>query len=522
MQIISLEEAQTLPKGQIRDWVYNAADSTGTLEVKNVIRPQLTPRQQRIYAFERACQGPGMTMMLRGIQVNRAKRSRAIDNLKRELGVEVRKVSKMDLVTSVWDMTEKETGKCPKSTRKDGRHTWPRGVPDAERSCENCGTPRLKIKPFNCNSSQQCKRLLYDLLGCKRRYDKDGNVTADEDAIRATGEKYPKVKELTDAILAIRSAKKQLGFLQARLTPSGRYRYTMTVGGAWTARFSGSRNPIGEGSNPQNIAERHRHIFEADHGYELFYADLERAESCVIAYVSGDEAYIKAHEGDTHTHVCQIVWPDLGWTGDPIADKKMASSTYPDWDQAPGHNYRFQSKRVQHGCNLGLTPRGLALLAKIPLREAERAYDAYFYEFAGVKAWQNSIREKVETLQPIISPLGRDIPLFGRPWDEHTYKQGLAAIPQSVVADLVNMAIWHVWYNWDPRQIQLLAQVHDAMMGQWRLEQRDYAAIIVAEAMRIPVQIGERTMVIPVEVMAGNNWGKRSEDNPHGMVELEV
>jgi DNA polymerase I-like protein with 3'-5' exonuclease and polymerase domains len=65
--------------------------------------------------------------------------------------------------------------------------------------------------------------------------------------------------------------------------------------------------------------------------------------------------------------------------------------------------------------------------------------------------------------------------------------------------------------------VQLQAQVHDAILGQWRKDDRKEAAEIVEKLMLLPVPINGRVMEIPVEIKAGQNWGNRSPENPQGM-----
>ena len=131
----------------------------------------------------------------------------------------------------------------------------------------------------------------------------------------------------------------------------------------------------------------------------------------------------------------------------------------------------------------------------------------------------------VATTGAITTPLGRHRFFFGRRDDPHTARQAIAFIPQSMVADILNAALWWVWKDLDtvgpPRgvwdhPVELLAQVHDAILGQvWKGD--DAALTQVLRRMTLPVEIGGRTMTIPVEMMRGKNWGKASDKNPGGL-----
>ena len=275
----------------------------------------------------------------------------------------------------------------------------------------------------------------------------------------------------------------------------------------------------------KHINKRNRDIFISDPGKEMFYADLKTAESLLVAYTAGDEAYIEAHKGDVHTWVTRELWPHLPWNGDIKKDKKIAASHNPPWDTAPGHDYRFQSKRVQHGSNYGLSPQGLAMIARIPRKAAQEAQERYFSSFPQIKEWHHFIGGRVQNQLPLFNALRRMVRLFGRPNDPHTFKQGLAFGPQSGVGDILNCALYRVWDECDPHLIQCLAQVHDAVLGQWPKQKRDEAIEALKRLMAIPVTVEDirgvkRVCTIQVEVAAGGNWKKKGEDNPNGLVEV--
>lgn len=526
MKMVSLEEAEKLT-GELQQWAYNALDATGTREIADELLSRMTPAQIRTYTFERALQAPAVSAMVRGVKINTVKRSAMVAELKRELVRDERLVAKMPLVAEVWDGQEKETGMCPATMGK--RHKWPRGVPDTdpEKKCQVCGTERWKKKPFSANSHAQVHRLFYILHKIPPYTNKTGNVSTDDDTLEKIGQKHPKLFPLTEAIRGIRDKKKQLSTLSAKVTSDDRYPSTFNVGAAWTGRFSSSKNPFGLGGNLQNITERHRHVFHADPGYDMAYVDLKTAESNVVAHLAGDEKYIEAHRlGDPHTYVTRLVWPELPWTGDLKQDKKVAKQL-PDWDPVEGHDFRFQAKRIQHGSNFGLTPFGISMIAHIPLAQAKQAYERYMTEFDRIPAWQAKVKQQVMNHEPLTNPLGRTISLLGRPWDKHTWRQGLAFLPQSTVADILDLGMWRVWREYDPELIWLLAQVHDAILLQFHSGRVNDILLPLARDMILPVQIVgadgvERTLRIDAEAAYGKNWGKKSESNPYGLVEIDL
>ncbi len=516
MYIVTETEAAQLT-GQLRSWAYNVFDCCTTAGVLETLLPRLTPTTERTYAFERACQAPAMSMMRRGILVDGLKLTRALKRVGAELEQLTFAINKMVQVKVVWDGVEIETGSCRKSTRKDGRHKWPKGVPDEERKCVDCSRPRLKRSPFNPGSWQQVWHLLYDLHGVKKQKNKKREYSVDEECLERISRKFPPFHKLTLAIIEVKGIQKQLGFLRSPLSPAGRLHSSFSVGQAWTGRWSATQDPYRRGTNTQNIAEKNRDIFIPDPGMKLGYFDLEQSDSRVVAYEAGDEAYINAHEtGNVHVMAARIFWPNLDWTGDAGEDKLFAKGTKVPWDQEK--SYYDIAKRNQHALNFGSSPYGLASRTHEPLAGAQEAYERYFTWAPKIKAYQQRIEAQVKETGVVTNPLGRRCQFFGRGDDPHTIRQALSFIPQSMTADVLNLGLWLVWRDMDPEHIHLLAQVHDAILFQFPEEREEEITREMVQRMEIAVPMREgRTMVIPVDPATGWNWGKQSEANPRGM-----
>lgn len=519
MPKLTWEEAQHT-SGVLREWAYNCGDVMGTQDILATLLPRLIPEQERTYSFHRALQAPCMAMMRKGVLMDEPKRAARIKALRLELHKIAKHINQLPGVVDVWDATMLETGICDTDLGK--HHKWPRGVPDSpDRKCERCGKPRVKHSPFLPSSGDQRARLFYVLHGITPIRNKEHKVTTDGEAMERIGRHKPKLKHITDAVDDYQKTQKQIGFLNAPRTPAGRYPSSFNVAAAWTSRFSSSKNPYRLGGNLQNVAEKNRDVFVADPGKWLFYADLEQAESNVVAHLAGDEGYIAAHrDGDPHTYVSRLIWPELPWEGELEHDKKLAKGTYMEWDKEPGHDIRFQSKRIQHGGNYGLTPPGIALIAHIPQGAAHKMYYKYHGAFPGIKGWQGHTKVAVEAHLPLVTPLGHRVRLFGRPKDPHTYRQGLSFKPQSMVAHLINLSLWNIW-NAMPEQDLLMAQVHDAILGE--VDAGDHATLRrIKELMTIPVDITDvkgktRTMTLGTELAVGLNWGKAGPSNPDGL-----
>lgn len=525
---------------------YSALDACVPCEIQDVLEPKLDRDTRRIYEFEHACQGAALTMTLRGVRIDEVRRQEAIEVYEREeegAAIEISALSR-----GVWDILEPRIGKCtcPYTGEVHKHHLWPKKVPHDQANCRRCELPRLRLAPVNPNSSPQLCHLFYDLWGVRKRVDKEtGNPTVDKNAleeIRGEALKVGRrdVAEAAHAGIRAKAARKQIGYLRARTGEDGRMRSTTTVGTATTGRWSASKAPDWTGWNIQQLADRIRHIIVADPELELGYADLEQAESHIVAYDSGDEAYIEAHKtGDVHTFVCRLMWPSLDWTGDLKRDRGLADIA-PDFD--PYHSRRDYGKHFQHGGNLGRSAAGVAREIHCPLKEAEvamaRMYggkvkgrfdpvamrrdpDQHFEgAFPGVKLRHKQLWAEIQRTGITVSCLGRKRQFLGRTWDTSTLREALGQLQQSPIADILNLALYRVWRDldlyanvWDtphpnqPNRVWLLAQVHDAILFQYR--KGDVGALReVQKRMLIPILINGRELTIPVEMAVGPNWSK--------------
>ena len=166
------------------------------------------------------------------------------------------------------------------------------------------------------------------------------------------------------------------------------------------------------------------------------------------------------------------------------------------------------------------------MIAKIPIVRCEEAQGRFFKAFPGIKEWQNQRLQDVYERKPIYNPLDREVRLLGRPNDTHTYKQALAFGPQSGVGDILNIGLWRL-SQYDPELLEVLAQVHDAVLFQYRTEHEKEVLDILGGCMSVKVPVRdihgkERECIIQVEAAIGSNWSKQSKSNPEGLVEIEL
>jgi hypothetical protein len=232
--------------------------------------------------------------------------------------------------------------------------------------------------------------------------------------------------------------------------------------------------------------------------------------------VTGDDTYLKAcASGDLHTYVAKLVWPhifsNVGKPGGPKNDREAADQVF--YRQ---FTYRDMAKRGGHATNYYGTPRTVARHLKVEERVIADFQIAYFGAFPGIGKWHRWVAHQIGLHQCLTTPLGRRRHFFGRPGDDATLREAIAFVPQSVVGDLLNLALWRLWKL--VPEVQLLAQVHDSIVFQFREGIEDAIVNKVLPLMQIPITVAgvdngawkgseqTKTITIPSECMTGWNW----------------
>lgn len=553
----TLPDLEQLPGAEgrfARHQAYCALDCCAPLDIFAVLHPRLDEDTERIYRFEHACLKPALTMQLRGILVDQDVRALLIEKFEKEEFDACQKVA--DLAVDVWDRSVPRVGRCG----DHNQHLWPRGEDPDSAVCKRCGASRLRPEPISATSHSQLARLFYQLWNVRVRCDrKTGKPTTDKEALEGIRGEYagrrPEIAEAANWALVAAHAQKQAGYCRVRLDRDGRYRFSQNVGAAETGRWSASESPKRTGGNVQQLADEIREMLVPDPGLIFWYADLEQAESNVVAHDSGDPNYIRVHSlSDPHTAVCKLVWPELPWPGGKdwervsvcgatkhgakdnsyCCDRGLADST-PRWD--PYHSYRDYAKRIQHGGNMGRTPRGVARQIHVSLEVAEEVYARMYggivkrratgavAKFAGafpmIKARHRAIAAELKRTGVTTSCFGRRRQFLGRTWDDDTLREALGQLEQSPVADILNLSLCRVWRALDtrvnvheaphpsqPNKAWVLAQVHDAILGLCR--PGDAATLRrIRDLMTIPFWIEGRLCTLGVEVcVSPTSWKK--------------
>lgn len=464
-------------------WIYNGLDCCITEEIFQTLHPMIDDCCKHTYSFSKALQAPVLEMCLRGMLVNKQRRSKVL----REMRI---KLAQLD---------EQLT-----QLLRDG----------------------VGVENVNWRSPAQLNNLLYNVMNLPVQRKRNANgvyaPTTDRDALEKL-QTYFIAEPIINHILLLRDIGKSIGFLETGIDPDGRMRTDLKIAGTVTGRFASSETEFETGTNMQNVTESLRSVFVADPGYKLANLDLEQGDSrnvgalCWNYLVDNPEwdertagAYLDACEsGDLHTTVAKMTLKHLPWGSAP--DREVAEAIcYRHFD------YRFMCKKLGHGSNYLGTPPTMARHTKFPLQSVKDFQDSYFEAFPCIPAWHDKVFYELEHFSFLTTPFNRRRFFFGRPKDSATRREAVAHVPQSMTAEEINLGILKLW---QANRIQLLIQVHDSILFQYPEELEDEIIPWALETLKTHLILKRgREFFVPTEAKCGWNWGNyNAEENPDGL-----
>lgn len=471
----SATDIEKLPSGRLSDFAYNAMDCCITLEVLNAIKPQLTPLTAATYEFSRLLQAPVQEMMLRGMMIDEERRVDLAQIMRTKIALLEKRLHR--LIGAPWD---------------------------------------VDVSDFNWRSNADLQWLFYDLLSLPPVKNDEGKPTVNRMALEKL-QRYPFAKPYCRHILALRDAGKMLGVLVSAIDPDGRMRSTFSIAGTTSGRFSSYMSAFGRGQNLQNQDPEMRYVFIADPGKKLAYIDLEQAESRAVGAkiysLFGDAGYLDAVEsgGDVHTKIASMVWTHIRTRAD--AEVKYYRQ----------FSYRDLAKRLGHATNYTGTPFALQSRIHVPVDLIVEFQTAYFKAFPGIREWHRWVLQQLSSKGYIISLTGRKRFFLGRHDDDHTLGEAVSYDPQETVARLLNQGLFKLWHaaTLGHLDLQLLLQVHDAVVLQYPEEKEDTVLPAALSKILVPITLRsptgqERTFTIPSEAKHGWNWGERMRQHDDG------
>lgn len=419
--------------------------------------------------------------------------------------------------------------------RKDGKPRAPRWRvcnPCTECTCSDFAPERSGLIGRTNLSSQKVAAHLYDHLGLP-----------EQRAVRATGNRTRTVNELAcvhlirtverwAAIPAAarrrartpwkRKPRRTIALLKAILEhkrvsklatfcrvdhlvdSDGRMRCTYKFT-TITGRLASSRNPLGRGSNLQNVDRAVRDCFVPDQeGWVFVEADYSQGETRLLYAMTGEEELVRlaaAPPSEVDIYV------------------ENAARMFGVPPSKVTKEQRRDAKQTTLACGYGMGARRMAELAALAglhksEEECEQFLRSYLAQRPGVSRYQTWIRARIIRERRLTTCWGRELDLRWRRLDREVHKHGYAFLPQSTLGDALNQRGLIPLDRYIRRhrlQSRINLQVHDALVVScppteaWRVARR-----LVRELTRpidIPTVDGRTIQLsIPVGLKVGLNW----------------
>ncbi|HEY6020899.1 MAG TPA: DNA polymerase [Candidatus Paceibacterota bacterium] len=396
---------------------------------------------------------------------------------------------------------------------------------DKEIQINNLILHHVAGRPVNVKSGPDIAHLLFDVMGIPRgRQNKTGPATDDKTladlVLKCRTDQQRSVIQLVRETRQKRDMKSK--FTEVERDEDKRSRGMYNPGGTGTGRLASKKfYPTGKGHQQQNVPKdtEVRSLFIPDDGFEFGYADLERAESMVVAYLTNDPLMLAHHAPGMDAH------------------RLLASLIFDVRPEQVTKDQRYIGKQTRHAGNYMEGPlvfkinvSKVAHLTGVSITAAEAKFfiNRYRELHPFLVEWWADTEKELWRSRTLYNLMGRRRTFFDH--IDSILPTAVAYKPQSTVGDVLNAGILniagtpchYVRERCNVEEIrtlscelnglgfQILNQVHDAIGFQFRPENKTRILTILRKLMTIPLTSPKtyEDFSIPVEIAVGPSWGE--------------
>lgn len=371
---------------------------------------------------------------------------------------------------------------------------------------------------YNPGSWQQNERL-FAILGCSD-IEGTGKIPTQKAKFR-----HPLNNLVLTLVEDYKKEAKQVGtYFDITKLWHGRIYYTINPGATDTGRGGSSESAFDCGWQIQNIPatdDSFKQCVIAPPGWFIAEPDKAQSEARCVGYLSGEQALINLVESDKDYHSFNAA-AFFGMVYEAIWDvvKKKAKNK----------KIRDLSKRTNHGANYNMGalvmldtmgPKMVSeakIVLKLSISFSLRMVCQYLLEryestYPAVKGrWYESIKQAIESVHRLVSPLGWTRYFHGSPRNNKLHlNSAVAHPPQNLSVSIVNIEWRAVWretiYGSLRGRVRIKAQIHDSLPFIYR-ELGD--ARVVESMMQTSIKVVgsdgvTRDMKIPTELSVGED-----------------
>ena len=351
---------------------------------------------------------------------------------------------------------------------------------------------------FNVDSRQQLGQVLFEELGLPVLKRTKTGPSTDVDVLQELADRH----DLPARVLEYRHFAKlkstYVDALRELIHPeTGRVHTSFRQEVTATGRLSSSDPNLQNIPIRTEVGRQIRSAFEAGgEGWCLLTADYSQIELRILAHYSEDPVLLQAFADDADIHT------------------QVASQVYQVSNCEVTPEMRRAAKAINFGVIYGQTPFGLAKTLRISKDEAAEFIDAYFTQYPRVESYMDRVLGDCRESGYVTTILGRRREVYGVRDPARRKDPRLRTLPERIAintaiqgsaADLIKIAMLRVHHRLQREQCaaRLLLQIHDELILECPIEERDQVTQLVLEEM---CQAHPLNVELKVDAKSGPNW----------------
>jgi len=240
-----------------------------------------------------------------------------------------------------------------------------------------------------------------------------------------------------------------------------------------------------------------RNVIVPSKGCVLIEADLSQAEARTTCAYARDHATLRLFDSGADIHTITAARVLRIPEGEVTLNQREIAGKMPRHALSYGMGWKKFMKEVNDDADL----TGIAINAK----DAKAIHEAYHHDNPALIRWWEEVKAEVRRTGFLVNAFGRKRIFI----DQSDDKDQIAFLPQSTIADHLNDRLIALFEELDGRVLRVLHQIHDAILVEVLYPSWRFAAKALKAAMTKPIQIGEISLTIPVEISASSeSWGR--------------
>ena len=548
-----------LTQEQERFFKYCCKDSSVTFEINDRLNSKLDPAQVAHYQFNNSLLNSFLYMELRGILYDTKQAKTRLSEINSHIqtlqsrldalaGVGINPtIQREELRRKVCEvMCYKRDGTTPKKEFEDSFDKVTAIVKQAGSfTSQQIGYINTACKWSMNIKSDKFKTYIYSTLKLPIQYDpKTKQPTTDYEALLKISKKSD--HEAIKLALDLGELRTRSQMLEIRADQDGRVRCGYNIVGTETGRITCYTSPTGSGYNLQTIPDDNhlkkeghplrlglRSLFIADPGHYLFQCDLKGSDGWTIgAHLAALGAPMMLDDLRANikpaARICYMLRHGdsslQGKSRDYVKDalKEVGKD---DWDYFAskggiwGICYTMGYRKVDD--HIFVQSEGMVSLGTQKAQQFQRAVINTY----SVNLLHRYMERQLKQRKELVSPNGHRRRFFGRATE--ILGQVLAHEPQVNTTYATNRATYNLWRDPNNRTIQEISgmsfrnernrrvtfrieplhQIHDALLGQFRIEDTNWAISRIKSYFANEIIIAGIPITIPFSGSYGDSWG---------------